>query len=74
MASETADIVVTGEECEMSIPGRPSCKAGILGDDGEVDPSSQAYGYHCDHWYEDEGCCYCDTTTINLVIIDDGSS
>lgn len=29
-----------------------------------------AAGVHCDHWYEDEGCCACGTNEPNLVIIE----
>lgn len=33
-------------------------------------PEAQAAGTHCDHWYEDEGCCACGTEEPNLVIIE----
>lgn len=26
--------------------------------------------FHCDHWYEDEGCHACGTQTLNLLIIE----
>lgn len=33
-------------------------------------------GAHCDHWYEDQGCCACGTKEPNLVVLggddDDG--
>lgn len=63
-------IVVSGEDCAASQPGRKPCTAGeFKSGTNEVDPESQPFGVHCDHWYEDEGCCYCGTDTLNLVVI-----
>jgi hypothetical protein len=35
------------------------------------DKRAAELGTHCEHWYEDQGCCACGTQEPNLVIIGD---
>jgi hypothetical protein len=53
--------VVMGEATEETTMG--------LIPDEHCSASREDHGCHCDHWYEDEGCCWCENRTLNLVVL-----